>query len=51
MLYISITLFTANGIGFFFYMNIKTTIGPFGPWVANLRKRSKVTVEPLTEDH
>jgi len=25
--------------------------GPKGPWVAHLRKRSKVTVEPLTEDH
>jgi len=25
--------------------------GPKGPWVAHLRKRSKVTVEPFTEDH
>jgi len=30
--------------------NIKTR-GPRGPWVAHLRKRSKVTVEPFTEDH
>jgi len=27
------------------------TKGPKGPWVAHLRKRSKVTVEPFTEDH
>jgi len=27
------------------------TRGPKGPWVAHLRKRSKVTVEPFTEDH
>jgi len=27
------------------------TRGPRGPWVAHLRKRSKVTVEPFTEDH
>jgi len=25
--------------------------GPFGPYVAHLRKTSKVTVEPFTEDH
>ena len=24
--------------------------GPKGPWVAHLRKRSKVTVEPFIED-
>jgi len=24
---------------------------PKGPWVAHLRKRSKVTVEPFTEDY
>ena len=27
------------------------TRGPKGPWVAHLRTRSKVTVEPFTEDH
>jgi len=27
------------------------TRGSKGPWVAYLRKRSKVTVEPFTEDH
>jgi len=27
------------------------TRGPKRPWVAHLRKRSKVTVEPFTEDH
>ena len=27
------------------------TKGPKGPWDAHLRKRSKVTVEPFTEDH
>jgi len=26
------------------------TRGPRGPWVAHLRKRSKVTVEPITEN-
>ena len=30
---------------------ISVTRGPRGPWVAHLRKRSKVTVEPFTEDH
>jgi len=29
----------------------KETRGPTWPWVAHLRKRSKVTVEPFTEDH
>jgi len=29
----------------------KKTKGPKGPRVAHLRKRSKVTVEPFTEDH
>jgi len=29
----------------------KETRGPKGPWVAHLRKRSKVTVEPFTKDH
>jgi len=29
----------------------KQTRGPKGPWVAHLRKRSKVTVEPFTKDH
>jgi len=28
---------------------IRWTRGPKGPWVAHLRKRSKVTVEPFTE--
>jgi len=27
-----------------------TTRGPRGPWVAHLRKRSKVTVEPIIEN-
>ena len=27
------------------------TRGPKEPWVAHLRKRSKVTVEPFTEDY
>jgi len=27
------------------------TRGPKGHWVAHLRQRSKVTVEPFTEDH
>ena len=31
-------------------MHVETR-GPKGPWVAHLRKRSKVTVEPFTEDH
>jgi len=26
------------------------TRGPRGPWVAHLKKRSKVTVEPLIEN-
>jgi len=30
-------------------MQIKTR-GPRGPWVAHLRKRSKVTVEPIIEN-
>ena len=30
---------------------VNQTRGPKGPWVAHLRKRSKVTVEPFTEDH
>ena len=29
----------------------RKTKGPKGPCVAHLRKRSKVTVEPFTEDH
>jgi len=28
----------------------QTTRGPRGPWVAHLRKRSKVTVEPIMEN-
>jgi len=28
----------------------KKTRGPRGPWVAHLRKRSKVTVEPIIEN-
>jgi len=31
--------------------SIKKTSGPKGPWVAHLRKRSKVTVEPFKEDY
>jgi len=34
-------------ISFIEYMYI--TRGPRGPWVAHLRKRSKVTVEPIIE--
>jgi len=30
-------------------VNIKTR-GPRGPWVAHLRKTSKVTVEPIREN-
>jgi len=30
---------------------ILKTRGPIGPWVAHLKKMSKVTVEPFTEDH
>jgi len=29
--------------------NNENTRGPRGPWVAHLRKRSKVTVEPFTD--
>jgi len=32
-----------------YYMYLKTR-GPRGPWVAYLRKRSKVTVEPIIEN-
>jgi len=28
----------------------KQTRGPRGPWVAHLRKRSKVTVDPIIEN-
>ena len=31
------------------YVFTLATKGPRGPWVAHLRKRSKVTVEPLIE--
>jgi len=31
------------------YKQILKTRGPRGPWVAHLRKRSKVTVEPIIE--
>jgi len=30
--------------------NTSTTRGPRGPWVAHLRIRSKVTVEPIIEN-
>jgi len=30
--------------------SIFQTRGPRGPWVAHLRKRSKVTVEPIIEN-
>jgi len=33
-----------------FQLNCKQE-GPKGPWVTHMRKRSKVTVEPFTEDH
>ena len=29
---------------------LKETRGPRGPWVAYLRKRSKVTVDPIIEN-
>jgi len=29
---------------------VMETRGPRGPWVAHLRKRSKVTVEPIIEN-
>jgi len=32
------------------YKNFPETRGPRGPWVAHLRKRSKVTVEPIIEN-
>ena len=35
--------------GYTFVFFIKTR-GPRGPWVAHLRKRSKVTVEPIIEN-
>jgi len=38
------TLFNKN-----FAFNLKTR-GLRGPWVAHLRKRSKVTVEPIIEN-
>jgi len=31
-------------------LNNKITRGPRGPWVAHLRKRSKVTVDPIIEN-
>jgi len=33
-----------------FLMLSNITRGPRGPWVAHLRKRSKVTVEPIIEN-
>jgi len=32
------------------WSNTSETRGPRGPWVAHLRKRSKVTVEPIIEN-
>jgi len=32
------------------YAFSEETRGPRGPWVAHLRKRSKVTVEPIIEN-
>jgi len=32
------------------YSHLILTRGPRGPWLAHLRKRSKVTVEPFPED-
>jgi len=32
------------------FENFILTTGPRGPWVAHLRKRSKVTVEPIIEN-
>ena len=43
-----------NKAYFLFVINPITrskTRGPRGPWVAHLRKRSKVTVEPIIENH
>ena len=34
-----------------FFSSSQKTRGPKGPWIAHLRKRSKVTVELFTEDH
>jgi len=33
-----------------FIIGYSLTRGPRGPWVAHLRKRSKVTVEPIIEN-
>ena len=47
---------TLKTVNFFlqFFLPCKLTIlmtrGPRGPWVAHLRKRSKVTVEPIIEN-
>jgi len=32
------------------YRELVITRGPRGPWVAHLRKRSKVTVEPIIKN-
>jgi len=34
----------------FDFLNFLKTRGPRGPWVAHLRKRSKVTVKPIIEN-
>jgi len=37
-------------LGVVIYEIINKTRGPRGPWVAHLRKMSKVTVEPIIEN-
>jgi len=43
---LSLTLY----VTVYVYKRTFTTRGPRGPWVAHLRKRSKVTVEPEIEN-
>ena len=52
--YISRFVSDARGSSLDIALNRSAEIRDFetrGPWVAHLRKRSKVTVEPFTEDH
>jgi len=41
------TMFSLTHVVFVEYL---ITRGPRGPWVAHLRKRSKVTVKPIIEN-